>query len=329
MTIYALNASGNIKPTATISGSNTGLSAPLGVAVGAGNIFVINNSVNFGASVTIYPLNASGNATPTATISGSNTGLSAPFGVAVGAGNIFVVNQPSNSVIIYPLNATGNATPTASINCISGADGIAIRSASHFSVTVSGAFMVGRPALAAACTPFNLTVTALDSSNNTVTSYHGKVTFATTAHDYALPPNSMLTNGVGTFSATLNTPGIQTLTATDTMNPSITGTSSNISVSAGAAKRFSVTGPTWVTPGQQFSFTVTALDCSNNIATSYSGTARFKSGDIKAVFVPRASTLKNGVGTFSATLITPGVQAVNATDTVARAITGTLGIHVQ
>jgi len=40
-----------------------------------------------------------------------------------------------------------------------------------------------------------------------------------------LPANSTLTNGVGTFSATLNTPGNQTITATDTVTATINGTS--------------------------------------------------------------------------------------------------------
>src|SRR5207237_9177409 len=45
-----------------------------------------------------------------------------------------------------------------------------------------------------------------------------------------LPVDSTLSNGVGTFSVTLNTAGSQTITATDTLstNPTITGSTSAI-----------------------------------------------------------------------------------------------------
>jgi len=48
-----------------------------------------------------------------------------------------------------------------------------------------------------------------------------------------LPANSTLTNGTGTFSATLNTVGLRTITATDSVTASITGTSKTINVFTG------------------------------------------------------------------------------------------------
>ena len=44
------------------------------------------------------------------------------------------------------------------------------------------------------------------------------------------PPSSTLTAGKGTFSATLQNAGPQTITATDTVHPTITGTSGKINV---------------------------------------------------------------------------------------------------
>jgi hypothetical protein len=58
-----------------------------------------------------------------------------------------------------------------------------------------------------------------------------------------LPADSTLSNGVGTFSATLKTAGAQSITAKDTVNASITGTSNTITVSGSGATRFSVTAP--------------------------------------------------------------------------------------
>src|SRR2546422_10383793 len=70
-------------PTATITGSNTGLSQPEGIAFdAAGDLFVANVSNN---SITVYAAGTTGDATPPATIPGGNTGVSGPRGTAPGA----------------------------------------------------------------------------------------------------------------------------------------------------------------------------------------------------------------------------------------------------
>jgi len=77
-------------------------------------------------------------------------------------------------------------------------------------------FMVDAPMLVTGGTLFNFTVTALANSQTTVIGYSGTVSFTSSDAQAVLPPNSTLTNGTGTFSATLRTPGDQTITATDT-----------------------------------------------------------------------------------------------------------------
>jgi hypothetical protein len=186
----------------------------------------------------------------------------------------------------------------------------------HFSVTAPV------PATATAGTAINFTVTALDASNSIVTSYAGTVHFTSSDLQAVLPANSMLTLGVGTFSATLKTSGGQTITATDTVTGSITGTSNSINVSAGAASQFSVAAPASATAGMALNFRVNALDAWNNVATDYSGTVHFTSTDGQAV-LPANSTLTNGTGTFSVTLMTAGSQTITATDSVTATITGT------
>ena len=62
---------------------------------------------------------------------------------------------------------------------------------------------------------FNFTVTALDPFGNTVTSFVGTVSFTSSDPQALLPLNATLTGGTGIFSATLKTPGKQTVTATD------------------------------------------------------------------------------------------------------------------
>ncbi len=93
--------------------------------------------------------------------------------------------------------------------------------ATHFSVAAQSASMSG--------TAFNFTVTAVDASDNVVTSYSGVVHFISSDGQAVLPDDSALTNGMGSFKATMTNLGPQHITATDT-STAITGTSSSINV---------------------------------------------------------------------------------------------------
>src|SRR5207302_172773 len=112
------------------------------------------------------------------------------------------------------------------------------------------------------------------------------------------------------------------ITATDTVGPSITGTSNAINVAAAAATHFNVTAPSSATAGSAFNFTVTAQDQFNNKATGYSGTVHFTSSDGQAV-LPANSTLTNGTNARTATLKPPGTRPITARDTVSPSVTGT------
>ncbi|HEY1474866.1 MAG TPA: Ig-like domain repeat protein, partial [Pseudolabrys sp.] len=210
---------------------------------------------------------------------------------------------------------TATDTVTASITGTSNAINVSSTAATHFTVTA--------PSTATSGTALNFTVTALDASNNTATAYTGTVHFTSSDGQAILPADSTLTNGVGTFSSTLKTTGSHTITAKDTVTASISGTSNAINVGGGAATHFTVAAPATATAATPFSFTVTALDASNNVATAYTGTVHFTSSDATAT-LPANSTLNSGVGSFSATLKTDGLQTITATDTVTASITGTL-----
>ena len=67
--------------------------------------------------------------------------------------------------------------------------------------------------------PFNFTVTPLDINNNAVTNYTGTVHFMSSDLTATLPANATFAGGAATFSATLNSGGLQTITATDTLIP--------------------------------------------------------------------------------------------------------------
>jgi hypothetical protein len=187
--------------------------------------------------------------------------------------------------------------------------------ATHFSVTPA-------TATPAAGTAFNFTVTALDAANSAVTSYSGTVQFTSTDPQAVLPQNSMLTNGVGSFSATLKTAGAQTITATDTVMASIVGTANLTNVSAGAATHFTVTTPANATARASISVVVMALDSYNNFLNNYTGTIHFTSSDKNAILPADATLPPIGTGNFSATLETVGSQTITATDKGKASLTG-------
>jgi hypothetical protein len=182
-------------------------------------------------------------------------------------------------------------------------------------------FSVSAPSAATSGTPFNITVNALDATNNVAGSYSGTVHFTSSDTKAVLPPDSVLKNGTATFQATLNTVGSQTITGTDTVTATIVGTSSTINATA-MVIHFSVTAPPTATTGTPFNITVNALDATNNVAGSFSDTVHFASTDTKAV-LPDDSMLTNGTATLQATLNTDGGQTITATDKVMVSVTGT------
>jgi uncharacterized repeat protein (TIGR01451 family) len=250
-----------------------------------------------------------------------------PSSTCVGAAAVIVLaHSTCTGVVTFaPLAGTPAGPVSETLTLLSDAGNVTITANGTVAGTVTAThFAVSAPALVTAGTAFNITVTALDATNSTVTGYAGTVHFTSSDGAAVLPANSTLTNGVGTFSATMKTAGSRTITATDTVTSSITGTSGNITVNPAAATHLAVSAPAAATAGTAFNFTVTAADQFNNTATGYTGTAHFTSSDGAAV-LPANSTLTNGVGNFSATLKTTGSQTITATDTLNGTITGVSG----
>ena len=177
---------------------------------------------------------------------------------------------------------------------------------------------------------FPVTVTARDAYNNDATSYNGIVKFTSSDSQALLPANGALRNGVGIFNVTLRTIGYQSVTVTDTVVNSITGSQVDILVNLVSGVTFVVSGfPSSSIAGVVQSVTVTAKDVNNNLVTSYSGTVRFTSSDSQAV-LPVDVGLINGVGSFSVTLKTAGIQSITVTDATVGSIDGSqTGITVK
>lgn len=112
---------GNAVVAASISGANTGLAQPEGLALdNTGRLIVSNAS---GPSITIYAnaATANGNITPTATIAGANTQLVGPNQILLNpvpsGGDLYVADSVGGKVLIFSnvAGANGNTTPTRTI----------------------------------------------------------------------------------------------------------------------------------------------------------------------------------------------------------------------
>ena len=298
---------------------------PASITVSSGSPQSATVNTAYGAPLVVTVNDADNNP-----VSGVSVTFTAP---GSGASGVF---SNSTATITVATDSSGTASSgTFTANTVAGSYNVSAAAtgagSANFSLTsTAGAafnFTVSAPGGATAGAAFNFTVTALDQFNNVATGYTGAVTFSGTDAQAILPANSTLTNGVGTFSATLKTAGNQTLTATDTMAPGITGTSGNVAVSPAAASHFTVSAPGTATAGVAFNVTVTALDQFNNVATGYTGAAHFTGSDAQATLPANYTFVAGdaGVHVFAATLKTVGNQAVTATDTVAPGITGTSG----
>src|SRR5262249_24167920 len=142
-----------------------------------------------------------------------------------------------------------------------------------------------------------------------------------------LPADMTLSNGTGTFSATLKTAGSQTLKATDISAAAITGTGS-VQISAAAVASLSLTAPAGSVAGTGVDFTVTARDSFGNTATGYAGTVHFTSSRSSAV-LPADASLANGVGSFTAVLKDAGTQTLSAADSASAGLQDSASIVVQ
>jgi hypothetical protein len=196
--------------------------------------------------------------------------------------------------------------------------------------TTSTLSVAGLTSPRTAGTAGTLTVTALDASGKVGTGYRGTVHFTSTdarailAADYTFTATDA---GAHTFPATLATAGAQSITATDTATPAITGVESGIVVTAATPATLVVSGfPSPTVAWTKHSLTVAANDSYGNTATGYRGTIHFTSSDPKAVLPANYTFVAadNGVHVFSlaATLKTVGTHSITATDKAAATIHG-------
>jgi len=251
----------------------------------------------------------------------------------------FSSSDTATGVVLPPDSTLTNGQGTFSVTLITaGSQTLTVSdTANSLSTTVTVAvnglvhdLKVTAPGAATAGQAFTMTVAAEDALGNPVRTYTGTVHFSSsdTSPGVVLPPDSTLTNGQGTFSATLDRAGSQTIGATDTVNATITG-SVTVQVTAASAATLRLTAPASAKATQAFSVTVTLTDRFGNVATGYTGTVHFSSSDMLAQTLgdlPHDYTFTGGdagTHTFSVTLATVGNQTITVADTANGALSAT------
>jgi autotransporter-associated beta strand protein len=133
------------------------------------------------------------------------------------------------------LRTAGNQTITAQDSVTTTATG----TSNAVTVTPSQAvrFSVTAPSSASPGVAFNFVVSARDLFSNITPAYNGQVTLTSSDGTALLSPNPYTfvpgtDNGTHTFSGTLNTGGVQTISAADVTAQGLTGTSNPITVAA-------------------------------------------------------------------------------------------------
>jgi len=322
VTDNSLNLAGSLLQ-ATLTGTGTAATPAIGAmsfspasseAYGASQIITISDSLTY--PITTAPTGAvaftlNGSAY-TATCTGSSSPLICTYAVPAttiaaltpqsytvtaayaGDANYSAVTGPNGTLVINP------STPVVSVTNVSINPGVSPATLTA-TITYSGAQPTGavtisvnsQTAVTASCTPASgmETCSASYATSNLTTGNY------TIAAQIAPDSNYNTASGAGTL----------------TVNP-------------GPAAYFTVSAPGTAYAGTSFGFTITAFDQFNNVATGYTGTVAFSTSDTgTGVVLPANSTLISGVGTFPATLVTPGTQTITATDTTNSTITGVSG----
>jgi hypothetical protein len=167
--------------------------------------------------------------------------LNVPIGLsgvtAVSAGYYFSLALTSNgTVAAWGWNNMGQINPPSGMSGVTAIDAGGWHSLALVTpptVTATKLVASGLPTPRTAGTSGSIRVTAADSSGTTATGYTGTIHFASTDPAAILPADYTFTAadaGTRTFSVMLGTAGTQSVTATDTVTPSITGSQGGIVV---------------------------------------------------------------------------------------------------
>ncbi len=113
---YPPGSNADTAPNSSISGQNTELDTPTGVAANAGKFYVANQTGGSGIGiVTVYAAGSRGAARPVSSIGGPDTGIFLPLAIALGPGGKIYVSNRADTVVVFSSASRGDAKPLTSI----------------------------------------------------------------------------------------------------------------------------------------------------------------------------------------------------------------------
>jgi hypothetical protein len=224
--------------TNTITGKQTGIVVSPG-AVSQFKVVTSAGSVIAGKTltVTVTAEDAYGNKVTnyTGTVHFTSTdlqaGLPADYTFTTGTGTGF-----DNGVHKFTAGVTLKTAGSQTVTVSDTSNGSVSGTSAAILVNPAAAtqFLISAPASVSRGVAFFFTVTALDAYGNVATGYTGTVHSTSSDGRAVLPVNYTFQAsdaGMATFQAILNTAGVQSVTATDTRNKTITGEETTIQVS--------------------------------------------------------------------------------------------------
>ena len=265
---YYAGALGSYSITVTVTDSASVTSAQSSPAI---------VTVNDVAPSITAPRNITVDANTLGGATGVTLGTPSFSSIAYDSSQLTVTN---NAPALFPL---GSTTVTWAVTDPSGLYATATQVVT-VNAGVATHFVVSAPSSATAGTAFSVTVKAYDAAGNLATGYSGTVYFASTSAG-TLPADPTLSGGVGTFSVTLTSANSQTITATDTANSSLAGTSGSILVSPASLDHITISPSSSIVAGGSQSYSVAAYDAYGNSlgdvtsATTFTAPGATVSGD--------------------------------------------------
>src|SRR6266446_4312915 len=322
------NAPGSITITASATGSGGALVAGTGnpitfnVVIGAASKLALSGSTaNLTAGATRVLTATIQDTAGNTIMTGPDSTLSVTFAKTSGAGSVSGLTSVNATGGVATLTVTGTTAGSVTITASGTGSGGALTAGTGNPITFSviASTTVDHFAFATISSPqtsgiaFNITITAEDAGNNTVTGYSGngfKVKLTSTGTLVGAPVTTpAFTNGVlNNQSVTITNTGNFTITATDNGNSGLTGTSNSFTVNPGAPTHLVyLQQPTAAQAGVSIAppVTVQVEDANNNIVTT--GTGSTASIGIAILTNPGSGTVSGktpvnavaGVATFS------------------------------
>ncbi|MCM2279940.1 MAG: hypothetical protein NDJ89_17845 [Oligoflexia bacterium] len=263
---YSVSGVGSVAPATGAYTANGGTgSATVIVTDALGQ--TANATITVVGTLAISPTSAALTVGGNQTFTGSGGAGPYAFEVVAGlgsvtSGGVFTASTTSGPAQVRVTDSMGN-TATASITVNPGA---------ATTLAVSG---IPSSAVAGVAQS-TLSVTTKDSYGNTATGYTGTVHFTSSDSTATLPSDyAFLAGDAGTriFNITFGSTGTYSVTATDTVTGTITGSQSSITVTGGTAAKLVLSGSASTEAGSCAAYTVTLNDA-NNFTTSAASTVQ-------------------------------------------------------